>query len=171
MASKGPILEVTQIKGEIPLAAVAFRYISKPISSSKASAPAAISASDRATGPTSTFPARNTSAVTALWNASPPRLSFRNSKLRKPLHVKIKLYPMDLRTPPYCLPYRFQYHRPGTKVPSCVRAIPLSGKGSYLSWELAFVDHANRRGSIRIDGNGRFRLPSPPLSPYCHTVW
>ena len=37
--------------------------------------------------------------------------------------------------------------------------------------ELAFVDHANRRGSIRIDGNGRFRFTHPPLSPYCHTVW
>ena len=35
--------------------------------------------------------------------------------------------------------------------------------------ELAFVDHANRRGSIRIDGNGRFRFtqPSPfALLPY-----
>jgi len=35
--------------------------------------------------------------------------------------------------------------------------------------ELAFVDHANRRGSIRIDGNSRFRFtqPSPfALLPY-----
>jgi len=35
--------------------------------------------------------------------------------------------------------------------------------------ELTFVDHANRRGSIRIDGNGRFRFtrPSPfALLPY-----
>ena len=30
--------------------------------------------------------------------------------------------------------------------------------------ELTFVDHANRRGSIRIDGDGRFRFTSP--SPF-----
>ena len=35
--------------------------------------------------------------------------------------------------------------------------------------ELVFVDHANRRGSIRIDGNGRFRFAAPSpfaLLPY-----
>ena len=35
--------------------------------------------------------------------------------------------------------------------------------------ELIFVDHANRRGSIRIDGNGRFRFAAPSpfaLLPY-----
>jgi hypothetical protein len=39
---------------------------------------------------------------------------------------------------------------------------------SYKS-ELTFVDHANRRGSIRIDGNGRFRFAAPSpfaLLPY-----
>ena len=45
---------------------------------------------------------------------------------------------------------------------------PLEKAHSYQG-ELTFVDHANRRGSIRIDGNGRFRFvaPSPfALLPY-----
>ena len=45
---------------------------------------------------------------------------------------------------------------------------PLEKAHSYRG-ELIFVDHANRRGSIRIDGNGRFRFagPSPfALLPY-----
>ena len=45
---------------------------------------------------------------------------------------------------------------------------PLEKAHSYKG-ELTFVDHANRRGSIRIDGNGRFRFtqPSPfALLPY-----
>lgn len=45
---------------------------------------------------------------------------------------------------------------------------PLARAHSYRG-ELVFVDHANRRGSLRIDGNGRFRFagPSPfALLPY-----
>jgi hypothetical protein len=45
---------------------------------------------------------------------------------------------------------------------------PLEKAHSYQG-ELTFVDHANRRGSIRIDGNGKFRFtdPSPfALLPY-----
>jgi hypothetical protein len=45
---------------------------------------------------------------------------------------------------------------------------PLEKAHSYRG-ELIFVDHANRRGSIRIDGNGRFRFTAPsPLAllPY-----
>jgi len=45
---------------------------------------------------------------------------------------------------------------------------PLEKAHSYRG-ELVFVDHANRRGSIRIDGDGRFRFagPSPfALLPY-----
>ena len=45
---------------------------------------------------------------------------------------------------------------------------PLEKAHSYRG-ELIFVDHANRRGSIRIDGNGRFRFTNPsPLAllPY-----
>ena len=45
---------------------------------------------------------------------------------------------------------------------------PLEKAHSYKG-ELTFVDHANRRGSIRIDGNGRFRFAAPSpfaLLPY-----
>jgi len=45
---------------------------------------------------------------------------------------------------------------------------PLEKAYSYRG-ELVFVDHANRRGSIRIDGNGRFRFAAPSpfaLLPY-----
>ena len=45
---------------------------------------------------------------------------------------------------------------------------PLEKAHSYVG-ELTFVDHANRRGSIRIDGNGRFRFAAPSpfaLLPY-----
>ncbi len=45
---------------------------------------------------------------------------------------------------------------------------PLEKAHSYKG-ELTFVDHANRRGSLRIDGDGRFRfaVPSPfALLPY-----
>ncbi|MDA1046271.1 MAG: hypothetical protein O3A82_05000 [Verrucomicrobia bacterium] len=45
---------------------------------------------------------------------------------------------------------------------------PMEKAHSYQG-ELTFVDHANRRGSIRIDGNGKFRFtdPSPfALLPY-----
>ena len=45
---------------------------------------------------------------------------------------------------------------------------PLEEAHSYQG-ELTFVDHANRRGSIRIDGNGRFRFAAPSpfaLLPY-----
>jgi len=40
---------------------------------------------------------------------------------------------------------------------------PLEKAHSYKG-ELTFVDHANRRGSLRIDGNGRFRFAAP--SPF-----
>ena len=45
---------------------------------------------------------------------------------------------------------------------------PMEKAHSYKG-ELTFVDHANRRGSIRIDGNGRFRFAAPSpfaLLPY-----
>ena len=45
---------------------------------------------------------------------------------------------------------------------------PLEKAHSYKG-ELTFVDHANRRGSIRIDGNGKFRFAAPSpfaLLPY-----
>ena len=45
---------------------------------------------------------------------------------------------------------------------------PLEKAHSYKG-ELTFVDHANRRGSIRIDGDGRFRFAAPSpfaLLPY-----
>ena len=45
---------------------------------------------------------------------------------------------------------------------------PLEKAHSYKG-ELTFVDHANRRGSLRIDGDGRFRFAAPSpfaLLPY-----
>ena len=45
---------------------------------------------------------------------------------------------------------------------------PLEKAHSYKG-ELTFVDHANRRGSLRIDGGGRFRFAAPSpfaLLPY-----
>ena len=45
---------------------------------------------------------------------------------------------------------------------------PLEKAHSYIG-ELTFVDHANRRGSLRIDGDGRFRFAAPSpfaLLPY-----
>ena len=45
---------------------------------------------------------------------------------------------------------------------------PLEKAHSYRG-ELTFVDHANRRGSLRIDGDGRFRFAAPSpfaLLPY-----
>ena len=45
---------------------------------------------------------------------------------------------------------------------------PVEKAHSYKG-ELTFVDHAHRRGSIRIDGNGRFRFAAPSpfaLLPY-----
>ena len=42
-------------------------------------------------------------------------------------------------------------------------------KAHFYKGELTFVDHANRRGSIRIDGDGRFRFAAPSpfaLLPY-----
>jgi len=43
---------------------------------------------------------------------------------------------------------------------------PLEKAHSYKG-ELTFVDHANRRGSIRIDGDGRFRFAAPsPFAVY-----
>ena len=45
---------------------------------------------------------------------------------------------------------------------------PLEKAHSYKG-ELTFVDHANRRGSMRIDGDGRFRFAAPSpfaLLPY-----
>ena len=45
---------------------------------------------------------------------------------------------------------------------------PIEKAHSYKG-ELTFVDHANRRGSLRIDGDGRFRFAAPSpfaLLPY-----
>ena len=46
---------------------------------------------------------------------------------------------------------------------------PTMEKAHSYKGELTFVDHANRRGSIRIDGDGRFRFAAPSpfaLLPY-----
>lgn len=40
---------------------------------------------------------------------------------------------------------------------------PLPGSGKYLAGELAFVDHVNRRGGLRLDGDGSDRYQSGPL--------
>jgi hypothetical protein len=50
-----------------------------------------------------------------------------------------------------------------------VGEFPPTEKAHSYKGELTFVDHANRRGSIRIDGNGRFRFAAPSpfaLLPY-----
>ena len=50
-----------------------------------------------------------------------------------------------------------------------VGEFPSLEKAHSYKGELTFVDHANRRGSLRIDGDGRFRstAPSPfALLPY-----
>lgn len=40
---------------------------------------------------------------------------------------------------------------------------PPPGSGKYLAGELAFVDHVNRRGGLRLDGDGSDRYHSGPL--------
>ena len=40
---------------------------------------------------------------------------------------------------------------------------PPAGSGKYLAGELAFVDHVNRRGGLRLDGDGSDRYHSGPL--------
>ena len=50
-----------------------------------------------------------------------------------------------------------------------VGEFPTLEKAHSYKGELTFVDHANRRGSIRIDGDGRFRFAAPSpfaLLPY-----
>ena len=42
-----------------------------------------------------------------------------------------------------------------------VGEFPPMAKAHSYKGELTFVDHANRRGSIRIDGEGRFRRTAP----------
>jgi hypothetical protein len=45
-----------------------------------------------------------------------------------------------------------------------VGEFPTLEKAHSYKGELTFVDHANRRGSLRIDGDGRFRFAAP--SPF-----
>jgi hypothetical protein len=40
---------------------------------------------------------------------------------------------------------------------------PFPNTGTYLAGELAFVDHVNRRGGLRLDGDGSDRYHSGPL--------
>ena len=40
---------------------------------------------------------------------------------------------------------------------------PPPNRGTYLAGELAFVDHVNRRGGLRLDGDGSDRYQSGPL--------
>ena len=50
-----------------------------------------------------------------------------------------------------------------------VGEFPPLEKAHFYKGELTFVDHANRRGSLRIDGDGRFRFAAPSpfaLLPY-----
>ena len=58
--------------------------------------------------------------------------------------------------------------KPATFRPEAGKFPPMEKAHSYKG-ELTFVDHANRRGSIRIDGDGRFRFAAPSpfaLLPY-----
>ena len=58
--------------------------------------------------------------------------------------------------------------KPATFRPEAGKFPPMEKAHTYKG-ELTFVDHANRRGSIRIDGDGRFRFTAPSpfaLLPY-----
>tara|TARA_B100001123_G_scaffold412969_1_gene510860 strand:- start:7191 stop:8507 length:1317 start_codon:yes stop_codon:yes gene_type:complete len=91
-------------------------------------------------------------------------LSTPNKKLVKPIRIHwIILLPLILVLLPSNSRSKEKPFRPK------VGEFPPLEKAHSYKGELTFVDHANRRGSLRIDGDGRFRFAAPSpfaLLPY-----
>ena len=167
MASKGSILDVTKTAGEPPLGSSGIQIRFETDLITEGLRPGESSVSDPRTGPTFPRPARNISSSSAPASTTASRLrpfSRNTDPHHPPAHTMTRFFfilgssflALGLcATAAPVAPAKEEPFRPEAgKFP------PLEKAHSYRG-ELVFVDHANRRGSIRVQGSGMFFRNDP----------